>query len=299
MQPLLKSNYNKILANYASTKEWLRSNGVDITKSRYERYAALLNKMSWATSQGKEATYANHASKLISATYEVSSLTYIWNALKFGNHPGLPAKLEKLKSGPEHYTQENCNSNLARNTLFELTVASTIRNMGLDIDLSQRADIRTERYGEKVFLECKRPMKRETLEGNLTEAISQVTGDLQREGDANSKAVIFVDLDKVINEELVSRKFGSIAAFDKEIMAIAKANIQNVGSRIRSKCEDRVVGMVSKIKVPLNLQGHKVRIAFGSFHMSFLFNEQSDASRQWLQKFQDEYLFGWNIDHRI
>jgi hypothetical protein len=76
-------------------------------------------------------------------------------------------KLQVVLNGPELPSDEDENSNHARNTMFELNFAARLQRAGLSMDMSGDADLSFTCNGVRWFGECKRPYKVETIGKNM------------------------------------------------------------------------------------------------------------------------------------
>jgi hypothetical protein len=83
-------------------------------------------------------------------------------------------KLQVVLKGPELPSDEDTNSNHARNTMFELNLAARLQRAGFSVDVTEDADLDFTCNGVRWFGECKRPYKIETIEQNIKAACEQL-----------------------------------------------------------------------------------------------------------------------------
>src|SRR5262249_2661894 len=82
----------------------------------------------------------------------------------------------KALTGPLHPIQETLTSNIARNTVFELTLGTRLRRAGAKVTMGRQADLLIEHEGARLYVECKRPF----YEHNIRRNIEKARGQLRR-----------------------------------------------------------------------------------------------------------------------
>jgi hypothetical protein len=83
-------------------------------------------------------------------------------------------KLQVVLKGPELPSDEDENSNHARNTMFELNLAARLQRAGFSVDVTEDADLDFTCNGVRWFGECKRPYKTGTIAKNMSIACQQL-----------------------------------------------------------------------------------------------------------------------------
>lgn len=142
----------------------------------------------------------------------------------------------------------------ARNFLFELSIASEIKKLGVDIDLSRRADIVVD--NEKVLIECKRVRSKNKLITRIKDAVDQSSEDV---GD-NGELFVFVDVTEVFDDSktiAVVNETGHPFAiaflmsdaelrktFESKMEGISRSFIKSHVEKIQSLCADNVSGVI-------------------------------------------------------
>jgi len=107
-------------------------------------------------------------------------------------------KLANILGGPLLPKDEDKNSNEARNTLFEVSLASKIWSAGLKPSLGRLADIEIEVAGKLLLIECKRPFREKRIKRRMKEARKQIDGWV-KDRPPGSRGVIAVSVTKVLN----------------------------------------------------------------------------------------------------
>lgn len=134
--------------------------------------------------------------EVVSCFLEVDELIHITN------HPPnnlSKKKIKKILSGPKQAKDEDSNSNEARNTLFEVALASYLTRVGFDATLTNNEDIRVEEDDKIILIECKRPQKEKTIEANINSAKEQLKRRLKISNEDGKIALIAISISKLLS----------------------------------------------------------------------------------------------------
>jgi hypothetical protein len=163
----------------------------------------------------------------------------------------------------------------ARNFLFELSIASEIKELGIDIDLSSRADIVFN--DENVLIECKRVRSKNKLITRIKEAIEQSAEDV---GD-NGKLFIFVDVTEIFDDSKAITVVNETdhplgiaflmseaelrGVFESKMEDICRPFIKSHVGKIQSLCVGNISGVVINYHaVGFHISAFKEEMVFGS-----------------------------------
>jgi hypothetical protein len=108
-------------------------------------------------------------------------------------------KFRAVLDGPCNPQQETAASNLARNTLFELTMAGWLSHKGIPTRICHNPDISCVMADRLLFIQCKRPFSRQKIETNIKRACKQLSVDLDTANDLRSRGVVAVSMTRAIN----------------------------------------------------------------------------------------------------
>ncbi len=152
----------------------------------------------------------------------------------------LAPKLKTILKGPLLPSDENANSNDARNVLFELNIAARLKHAGIEPSLGEHPDVRCEIAGKTLFIECKRPLTETRLGENIEHAANQLLTDLASVPDA--VGIIAVSVSKVLNpayRAVHAPNKTKAQAWLNEILEAAAASLSHIGVKFY---DGRVVG---------------------------------------------------------
>jgi len=204
----LAMRYEDILEKLNETLEYCETIGLSgrVQQSRFIEYKKIIKRLcDVISSYSIDALPPEVETELRDRTLEhVISLT---DSIEFtGVLPYLKTcsenivrnKIRKVLSGPLLPKDEDQNSNEARNTLFELSLASKLSAAGLKASLGLGADVECEISGKQVLIECKRPFSGSAINKRIREARKQVESNLKNTR-PGSRGVIAVSLSKIMN----------------------------------------------------------------------------------------------------
>ena len=106
-------------------------------------------------------------------------------------------KLAAILQGPLLPTDENSNTNKARNILFELTMASKLWRAGLAPELVE-PDIRCQVAGRGVYVACKRPFSARGARQAYTDALGQIETALQT-APSGARGTVALSITRFVN----------------------------------------------------------------------------------------------------
>ncbi len=106
---------------------------------------------------------------------DIHEFNDVSDALLDSNSADLRDRVKKIFSGPDMERDEkDGSSGASRNTLFELLVATFLKQAGLPIDLTGITDVVTEFEGREFVIEAKRPLSKTGIQGCVRNARSQL-----------------------------------------------------------------------------------------------------------------------------
>lgn len=111
----------------------------------------------------------------------------------------LKEKFRRVLNGPLSPQIETAETNLARNTMFELHLAGFLNHKGIAADIRDNPDISCAVAGRNIFIQCKRPFNRRNIQSNIKNALKQLSRDLDQASDARARGVVAISLTHAIN----------------------------------------------------------------------------------------------------
>ncbi len=196
--------YGEILANLDAALEFCRQLGLGVSGNRFEVYRQLIFDLDQAIIRGREAGTTPAPPEGIADLEYIVALT---ESTEFGEiipylrscDPGIVRqKLTSVLQGPELPSDEDKNSNEARNILFELNLAARFKCAGVEPILGEHPDLKCIVDGRVLFFECKRPFSESKVVKRINQAAKQLRVSL-RKATPGTRGVIAVSFSKILN----------------------------------------------------------------------------------------------------
>lgn len=180
---------------------WLGEFGVVIPSTRIHAYQRTFEEL-MNVYRSKDVSRANSEfAKYVSTLYEIHEIIEIYNGfLESGSGSYLQSRILKVAHGPENLLDEDSSSgNLARNTAFELIIASRLAAAGyLPIHYGS-ADIAIRVANRTVLFECKRPQSEKAIGKRLRDGHSQLRR--RYAGQPCLRGIVAIDVSKAANPD--------------------------------------------------------------------------------------------------
>ena len=158
-------------------------------------------------------------------------------------------KLQKGVNGPINAADETPESTVARNFLFEVTVAAKAHrpDKGVEAILDAKSDTGIRINGKKIWIECKRVTSLEKIESNARKASSQLSTVLTREVGAGHRGIVAIDISKILNtgdQIYVARTDDELLASVDRMMDQFIAQNSQVWQRIYDRRHKKIIGTI-------------------------------------------------------
>jgi hypothetical protein len=239
---------NELLQLGAATCNWL-----GLTKGRFYQCLELAKDFH---------ERSHHSRNHIYAYQELHEMVVVYQLLKSQAHkyPGLTEKVRQVfTKGPMLRVNETKENNKARNNLFTYYLAGRLMKAGINVvavdecvlpEVSRptRSDIAIIWRELYLEFECKRPVSRASLEGNVKEASSQLKKNLTEGG----SGVIAIDCSGFVPATVgpEGKKFADRLSRGSPEDTLNDYLLEQVSAKIRSKLEINILGLLLFIRLP-------------------------------------------------
>ncbi len=150
-------------------------------------------------------------------------------------------KFRAILAGPQSPHQETAQSNLARNTVFELYLAGWLSFNGIPTKICHNPDIACTAADRQIFLQCKRPFSGKGVAQNIKKACKQFSRDLDDGGDTRNRGVVAISLTHAVNPGgkylKVRREADLTTALERAVRSITDHQLHLING-------PRIVGLV-------------------------------------------------------
>lgn len=193
-----RCTYREIIDSLSSLEALLLSGGLKGDElNRLRTHASHVGEIEAARVAG--STEAIDRDQTLWSLVEATEFADIYRGMSTYDPTRLADKFKLILKGPDHPIRETESTNLARNTAFELNVASRLRSRGFTISLPHNPDVLCQVEGASVFLQCKRPFSDRGIPRNIDRARGQLVRDLDAARDPNARGVIAISASRALN----------------------------------------------------------------------------------------------------
>ncbi len=261
-----RETYEDILEHLRSTRTWASSLGVHDAFGRFQQYEKNI----------EDLIQARHAGRLAQLVGEKTNPVLLWSlaeSMELREFPEtlghidrtiLRERFEKAFRGPIVPSDEDTNTNEARNTAFELAIASLLSSAGFSVQLEKEHSDIEARLGDLRFvIECKRLLSTKRLEERLGEASKQLSRFLANHEDAFG--LIAVDLTKLSNQgEKIYEAQNSMMA-ELGLGDLLETTLRENLNSLRKIADKRIVGLMFYVHTPAYLREESLLTAAKQF----------------------------------
>jgi len=172
MASLPQLDYREIVRDLEDLQACLTSLGLRRAPVRLHGIIANLKEIEQARAENQLASLNAHprVAELVWSVVEAQELADIFRSLQ-GYEPQVMKRLmQKALTGPLQPIHETLNSNIARNTVFELALGARLRRAAAGVTMRQQADLLVDHAGARLYIECKRPLYEHSIRRNIEKA---------------------------------------------------------------------------------------------------------------------------------
>lgn len=162
---------------YIIAYEWLAGFELNVVNTRFHEYKNNIFEIAFKIRKNEEFTIGHD--KIFNTWKEISELIHIHEGFNGKDVSGLGFRIKKFLKGHALIVKEKW-KNSARQTGYELILASSLAKKGIAVDLSTKADIRFEAEGEMCFVECKYLLSKNKIKNNFKGALQQLTENYEK-----------------------------------------------------------------------------------------------------------------------
>lgn len=196
----------------------------------------------------------------ISGLFDATEIHEIVRAFAGDTSPALKEKMQRALSGPIAPLSEQPKNSVARNAMFELSLAADWKNGGADVQLGEPDIIL--RLTEALFhVECKRPFYESTVWPNIDEAAHQVAKELNKTGNEKAFGIVAISLSRVFTQ-------GDLVCFadQDEGREFVNATLQSLIDEHREEWgldgskefHEQIVAVMFHLAVPWDMNGERL-----------------------------------------
>jgi hypothetical protein len=257
-----RQSYQQILNKLTGLDSWLSSLGLSRQANRIHLHISNIRQLEkiWQDDTLKKGLIkkVGHAQLFWSLT-EAAEFADVYSALRNYNNPDLlRKKLQDALKGSVDPNREASESNIGRNTMFELNLASRLFHRGVPVYPQTNPDILCEIDHWKVYIQCKRPFREGKISKNISKAYSQLARDLNDSNDKYTRGIIAISVSHVLNPG--DKLF--IVKTEHDMMKLLGDHVQKLGERYSRSwkyiLDTRIIGISFHLITPAVIEKDKL-----------------------------------------
>lgn len=196
-----RQKYKDILDSLSEFGDWLSSLGIQKGQDRIHKHLQNIRYL-------KGLEEAREIDKLCKdqqieigwSLVEAIEFRNVFQALRNEDPKLVRRKIKDALQGPADPNRENKQSNLGRNTVFELNLAARLKGNNINVIWwRSNPDILCSIDGRDIYIQCKRPFFEKNIPVNIARAKTQLTRDLNDAG-TNSRGIIAISISRALNK---------------------------------------------------------------------------------------------------
>lgn len=258
-------SYSAISERLVEAERWLVSLGVIVSgENRISRLILNVGRLAEAFGDGTLQELVDDGNQVELQWSLVEGLEFleIFDGLRQMAPNRWKEKLVTALQGPIVPDEESADSNLGRNTMFELNVGGRLTQKGILVDLPQdNPDILCEINFRKIFLQCKRPFSERGLPQIIRRAGMQLKRDLA--GEESALGIASISVSRVRNSG--DRIF--VVGNEREGRRLLADDVQRLAERYKRDWEnlnsfhERIIGILFHIITPAHVRDVNLLVA--------------------------------------
>jgi hypothetical protein len=190
------TSLDSILDGLAGLDDWLIALGIPPKLDRWHETIRIVERAKASRESVERGGQRQTIDNYISGLFDASEMHEIIRAFSGGTSGALKDKMMRALSGPIASLQEQPKNGVARNAMFELSLAADWKNRGASVQLGE-PDILLH-LGNALFqVECKRPFYERSVLSNIKDAASQLGKELDKEGNENAFGIVAISLSRI------------------------------------------------------------------------------------------------------
>lgn len=256
MKGIRTSTYQDLLDNFDEFDSLLSELGITSNSTRLHEAASLVKNLDMKVKLTKEGKVevGSVPEKYLHGLWILSEINHIMKSVGGFDKEILTTKLKKITKGPLILKNETSINNEARNTMFELVLASDLLMNGYKTGLDDpNPDIKVVLPKKTYLFECKRVFSEKKVERQIGDAKRQLEKQLAE--DENSHGVIAISIPRIYigkGERLVANSWEEAMSFLNETMQKFVEKHKRFWKNISNK---RIVAVVFHLSCPALIEG--------------------------------------------
>jgi len=257
-----RQTYQQILDRLKGVDSWLLGHGIANNVDRIRLHIHNIANLKQAYEDGtlKKLTDKRGTVELMWSLVEGTEFADIYTALRDYDPGVLRKKLRDALKGPVAPPKETSRSNIGRNTMFELNLASRLVRARVPVCLGAGPDILCHLDRRAIYIQCKRPLGEKKIQRSISKARKQLTHDLDESQRKSARGVIAISFSRILNpgdKLFVVRRQNMMTRLSDEIRDLAEKQCESWEKIV----DTRIIGVLFHLITPAFIEDINLLVA--------------------------------------
>ena len=263
-----RQKYQDVLESLSEFDQWLSTLGIPIRHDRFHRHLQNIRYLTELADTGNTQRLT-HDQEIEIGWSLVEALEFqdIYPMMRNYSSKHLKLVKQKMKDalkGQADPNSESTSSNLGRNTIFELNLATRLMVKNIPVKLNKNPDILCSINGRDIFIECKRPFWEKNIPVNISRATFQLTCGLNQAG-TSSRGIIAISISRLLNKG--DKLF--IGSDEADMLERLADHVQSLGNKYKRTWDNivdtRIIGILFHVITPSFIEDIKLYTTMQNF----------------------------------
>jgi len=201
MASLPERQYADIIHDLEELEKYLRRLGLRRSPKRLQILQAKLREIEQARVQNRSESLNTRPDvvDLVWAVVEGQEFSDIYKGISGYDEQTVKTLMQRAFKGPLNPGLETPNTNVGRNTVFELRLGASLRRAGACVKLGGQADLLIDHAGAHVYIECKRPFYERNIRRRVIEARAQLQNRFRTDSHQLVVGLVAISVSRTVN----------------------------------------------------------------------------------------------------
>lgn len=263
-----RQKYQDILKSLSEFDQWLSTIGIRIRHDRFHHHLHNIRYLTKLVDTGNTHRLSDDQKiKIGWSLVEVTEFQDIYTIIRnySSKHPEpVKQKIKDVLKGPADPNSECVSSNIGRNTIFELNLATRLMGKNIPVRLNGNPDIICSINDRDIFIQCKRPFWEKNIPVNISRAKFQLTRDLNQ-AKTSSRGIIAISISRLLNKGDML----FVGRDEANMLERLADDVESLGNKYKRTwgniVDTRIIGILFHIITPSFIENIKLYAAMQNF----------------------------------
>ena len=254
------ASFSEMLQKLAGLDTWLISLGITPKNDRWHEAAKVVQRAKEQRELIDRGGERKFIANYIPGLFDATEIHEIMRAFSGCTSAAIKEKILRASSGPIAPLEEQPKNSVARNTMFELSLAADWKNGGAVVELGE-PDIRVQ-FDDTVYLvECKRPFYDHSVLANIKDAAGKLGEELDKGPNRKAFGIIAISVSRVFDRgDRICRAPANEGrrAIREALEELIEEHREQWQRKALRDFHERIVAVLFQLAVPWDIEGERL-----------------------------------------